>query len=198
MAGRSYGRCGVCALVFLDPAERPGPEEELAHYRTHENDPDDPRYRAFLSRLIDPLRPHLRPGMTVLDYGSGPGPAIRPMLAPHGVEVLHWDPFFALDEAALARTYDAITCSETAEHFFEPMKEFARMDRLLKPGGRLGLMTEVLTDAVDFRSWWYRRDPTHVCFYAPRTFAWLADRFRWGMTVAGRTVVLFAKTMRPR
>lgn len=187
-------RCGVCALVFVDPAARLAPEEELAHYRTHENDPADPRYRAFLSRLIDPLVPHLRPGMSGLDYGSGPGPAIRPMLRVHGIEVTDWDPFFAPDEATLARTYDVVTCSETAEHFFEPGPEFARIDRLLNPGGWLGLMTEPLTDEVEFRTWWYRRDPTHVCFYGPRTFDWIAARFGWHVRPAGRTVVLFRKS----
>jgi hypothetical protein len=190
----AYARCRVCALVFLAPAARLGPEAELAHYRTHRNDPADPRYRAFLSRLIDPLLPHLRPGMSALDYGSGPGPAIRPMLAAHGIQVTDWDPFFAPDEAALRRTYDLVTCSETAEHFFEPGREFDRLDGLLNPGGWLGLMTEPLTNEVDFATWWYRRDPTHVCFYGTRTFAWIADRFAWDMEIAGRTVVLFRKS----
>lgn len=193
--GRRYWRCRRCALVFLDPGDRPGREAERAHYLTHENDPSNMRYRAFLGRLLDPLLPHLRRGMVALDYGSGPGPAIAPMLAPQGITVTNYDPFFAPDEGALARTYDLITCSETAEHFHEPARDFARLDRLLQCGGWLGLMTEPLTEEVDFRTWWYRRDPTHVSFYGPRTFAWIGARFGWEPTVAGRTVVLFRKSL---
>ena len=191
--GRVYYRCGRCRLTFVAPAERPSRATELATYRQHRNDPADPRYRAFLARLIEPLLGHLRPSMVGLDLGCGPGPAIRPMLAERGLEVIDYDPLFRPDRAALDRRYDFITCSEAIEHFFDPGGELARVDRLLRPGGWLGVMLRMLTDDAGFARWWYRRDPTHVAFFRRETMAWIARRFHWQATFPGPTVALFHK-----
>ena len=79
--GRDYWRCPDCLATFLQPDQRPGRAEEKAHYDHHENDPDDPRYRAFLSKLSAPLLERLPPGASGLDYGCGPGPALAAMLS---------------------------------------------------------------------------------------------------------------------
>ncbi|MCP4306419.1 MAG: hypothetical protein GY788_16445, partial [bacterium] len=52
--GRSYSRCHACSARFLDPRHHPSFDDERRHYLHHENDPDDPRYRQFLSKLADP------------------------------------------------------------------------------------------------------------------------------------------------
>lgn len=192
--GSRYHRCGVCRLVFLDPAQRPSANEERAHYGTHQNDPDDPGYRAFLARLADPLAERLPPGAEGLDFGAGPGPALARMLEERGFPMRVYDPFFAPDADALRRTYDFVTCTETAEHFHHPAAELARLDGLLRPGGWLGVMTEMLDDARDFATWRYARDPTHVCFYAPETMRWIADAYGWRMERPARNVVLFHKS----
>ena len=191
--GRRYHRCPVCLLTFLEPAQLPDPKTELATYRLHRNDPADPRYRAFLARLTGPLLPHLAPGMAGLDFGCGPGPAIASMFATHGLEVAGYDPFFRPCPAVLERRYDFITCSETAEHFHAPGREFETLDALLRPGGWLGVMTTMLADDAGFAGWWYRRDPTHVCFYRRETMGWIAARFGWGVAFPGPTVALFRK-----
>jgi hypothetical protein len=196
-AGRRYLRCAACRLAFMAPEDRPDEAAELAHYGTHENDPADPRYRAFLSRLADPLAARLAPGAEGLDYGCGPGPALAMMLEERGFPMAVWDPFFAPDASVLDRTYDFVTCTETAEHFFHPAREFARLDGLLPAGGWLGVMTELLDDARDFSGWRYARDPTHVSFYAEETMRWIAEAFGWGMEIAGRGVVLFRKPAAP-
>jgi SAM-dependent methyltransferase len=193
LRGARYFACGVCRLVFLDPSRRPTAEAERAHYGTHRNDPDDPGYRAFLSRLADPLAERLAPGAEGLDYGSGPGPALPRMMRERGFRVRAYDPFFAPDEDALRRSYDFVACSETAEHFHHPAREFARLHGLLRPGGWLGVMTEMLDDARDFAGWRYARDPTHVCFYHADTMRWIAGAHGWRMESAGRNVVLFHK-----
>lgn len=194
----SYHRCPDCALVFADPSARLGPTEERGRYETHENDPSDPRYRAFLDRLAAPLALHLAPGAEGLDYGSGPGPTLSIMLEERGFPMSVYDPFFAPDPTVLTRTYDFVTCTETLEHFFEPGRELARLDRLLRPGGWLGVMTGVLTDDIDFERWWYVRDPTHVAFYHARTLEWISERFGWHLQRAGPTVALFRKGRAPR
>lgn len=196
LRGSRFYRCGVCRLVFLAPEQRPTAESERAHYGTHENDPDDPGYRAFLARLADPLAARLAPGAEGLDYGAGPGPALARMLVERGFRVRIYDPFFAPDDDALRRTYDFVACSETAEHFHDPAAEFARLDGMLRPRGWLGVMTEMLDDARDFASWRYARDPTHVCFYAAETMRWIADAHGWRMEAPARNVVLFQKPVR--
>ena len=191
--GIPYRRCGRCLLVFAEPDHRLEPEAERARYETHRNDPDDPGYRAFLDRLAGPLAERLEPGARGLDYGAGPGPTLSVMLEERGFPTRTYDPFFQPDPEPLEAVYDFVTCTETAEHFFEPGRTFEVLDGLLRPGGWLGIMTGVFTDDMDFASWWYVRDPTHVAFYAPETLRWIADRFRWTLERPSTNVALFRK-----
>ncbi|HEX6640119.1 MAG TPA: class I SAM-dependent methyltransferase, partial [Thermoanaerobaculia bacterium] len=190
--------CDTCGLTFVEPAQRPSTEAERARYATHRNDPDDAGYRAFLWRAAGPLLERLAPGAEGLDYGSGPGPTLSRMMREAGHPTADYDPFFAPDAAALARTYDFVTCTETAEHFFDPAAELDRIDGLLRPGGWLALMTTMRDDTLDFADWWYARDPTHVCFYRPRTMEWIAHRHGWQLERPHPNVALFRKPPRER
>ena len=46
-----------------------------------------------------------------------------------------YDPFFFPNKEIFSKTYDFITCTETAEHFFNPKKEFDLINTLLKKDG---------------------------------------------------------------
>ena len=198
VAGRDYFTCDACGLAFMSPEHFPSADDERRHYGTHQNDPADVRYRAFLSRVADPLVPRLRSGAEGLDYGSGPGPTLSVMLRERGFAVRDYDPFFAPEDDALARTYDFITCTETAEHFHRPAEEFARLDALLRPGGWLAVMTEILDADDRFAAWWYVRDPTHVCFYRRATMDWIARWRGWEAVAPSKNVTLFRKLEAPR
>lgn len=193
---RCYGLCGACGLVFLDPSLHPSAEAEAAFYQTHENSPEDPRYRKFLSQLWDPMRSLLAPGASGLDYGSGPGPTLNLMAQEDGFQCGIYDPFFAPDLSVLENRYDFVACSETAEHFHRPQEAFTRLAGLVKPGGWLGIMTLPPPDdneALD--RWHYRMDPTHVCFYRPETFEWISRQFGFcNPKRAGHRVFLLQKT----
>ena len=67
------------------------------------------------------------------------------------------------------------------------------LDRLLEPGGWLGVMTCFRQPGRDFASWHYRRDPTHVVFYREATFRRLADRLGWNCEFPSRDVFLAKK-----
>lgn len=177
LRGWRYRRCRVCALTWRDPDQRPGRRQERRQYELHDNRPDDPGYRRFLARVAEPLAARLPPASQGLDYGCGPGPALADLLGAGGHAVAGYDPFFFPDPAPLERTYDFVTCTETAEHFFEPGREFHTLSELLRPGGRLALMTGRLDDDARFGRWHYRHDPTHVCFYRPETLDWIASRY---------------------
>ena len=126
--GCEYRRCERCAATFLSPAQLPGPTEEKREYDKHRNDVDDPGYRRFLARLADPLIDRLAPSSEGLDYGCGPGPALAAMLEEAGHRVRLFDPIYQADDAALAQSYDFITCTEVVEHMHRPAEWCATHD----------------------------------------------------------------------
>ena len=171
---RDYFHCDTCDLVFVPPKFHLDTDAARQRYLTHDNNPDDPDYRRFLSRLWDELRPRLHVGARGLDYGAGPGPALAAMIKEDGFSAALYDPIFHPDESVLAHTYDFITCTETVEHFATPRADFLRLNELLAPGAYLAIMTDILEDIRKFPDWYYHRDPTHVAFYSPNTFQWIA------------------------
>jgi SAM-dependent methyltransferase len=190
---REYWRCAACCARFLDPRHWPTREEERAEYLLHENDAGEPGYRRFLGKLAGPLLARLAPASSGLDYGCGPGPALAAMLREAGHAVALYDPFFHADARSLERTYDFITCTEAAEHFHAPAEEFARLDRLLRPGGVLALMTCFQTDDARFAGWHYRQDRTHVVFYREATLRHVAERQGWTCEIPVKDVALMRK-----
>jgi hypothetical protein len=54
-------------------------------------------------------------------------------------------------------------------------------------------MTSFLTTNEAFDSWYYRRDPTHVVFYAEETFDVIAKQRNWHCEIITKDVVLFNK-----
>ena len=170
---RRYFACAECNLRFLHPSARLRPEEEKARYLTYNNDIADPRYREFVRPLYDEVRKHVRAGATGLDFGSGTGPVLADMLRRAGYEVRLFDPFFQPEAENLRQTYEFIVACEVVEHVFDPAAEFRRLRLMLRSGGLLGVMTLLLDDRIDFATWYYRRDPTHVAFYSQATFRWI-------------------------
>ena len=166
---------------------------EKQRYLEHNNDLKNKAYRAFLSKLSEPLKEKIPLGSHGLDFGCGTGPALADMLAQDGYEVSLYDPFFYPDKNVLSKQYDFVTCTETAEHFHNPRKEFDRLDGLLKPGAWLGIMTSFLTEDDEFENWYYRRDPTHVTFYSEKTFQVIASQRNWKCEIKSKNIVLLQK-----
>jgi SAM-dependent methyltransferase len=191
--GNRYERCGACQATFLNPEQRLSIEDEHAQYRLHRNDPNDQDYRRFLSKLAGPLLQKLPPGAKGLDYGCGSGPALACMLREAGHLVRLFDPLFFPDPEPLEDLYDFIVCAEVIEHFHRPAEEFARFDRMLRPGGWLALMTCFQTDDIRFENWHYRRDPTHVVFFREATLRDVARRFGWRCEIPVKDVALMQK-----
>ncbi len=171
---RDYNKCLICRLIFLSPEFHFNLAQEKARYDTHENSPQDSGYVSFLKKLADPLCQKIKPGDRGLDFGCGPGPTMSVILNERGFQVENYDPIYFPKKALLQESYDFITCTETIEHFYQPRKEFELLSRRLKPGGILGIMTEILHDETQFPTWWYPNDPTHVTFYQKETFEWIA------------------------
>jgi len=193
VSGLDYWRCPICLATFLDPLKLLSAEEEKERYAVHKNDPFDPGYRKFLSKLFDPLIKRLGTPKEGLDFGCGTGPALAQMLEDAGHKVALYDPFFYPDRSVLERKYDFVSCTEVFEHFHFPAREFKLLDGLLKPGGLLAVMTNFQTDDAMFERWHYRRDITHVVFYKEETLRQIAQCFNWDIEINVKDVAFFTK-----
>jgi len=178
---------------FLDPRQHPSISTEKREYDLHQNHSSDPGYRRFLDAIFKPLNRRLPPASSGLDYGCGPGPALVDMFREVGHEMSAYDPIYESDPQALDRRYDFVTCTEAAEHFHNPAKEFTTLNRLLKSGGHLGILTLFQNDDECFAEWHYRRDPTHVIFYREDTMAWIADQLGWTFDLTPPRLAIFQK-----
>ncbi len=175
---KNYWNCGICGLIFLDPAKYLSLAEEKAHYLTHNNDVNDLRYQEFVAELVDFVRRRVSPlGTRGLDYGSGTGPVVTKLLTEEGYKLDLYDPLFSSFKLNPDAQYDFIVSCEVVEHFHKASEEFLKLKRLLKKGAPLVMKTQPYESGTDFPSWFYRRDPTHVVFYRPTTFEWIKENF---------------------
>ncbi len=190
---REFYNCDVCDLVYVPDKYYLTPNEEKKRYNLHNNDPYDVRYRKFLNKLINEIKPYISKDMCGLDYGCGPGPALSIMLKEKGYKVQTYDPYFAKNNNIFNKKFDYITCTETVEHFYNPKKEFDKFDSLLSKKGLLGIMTGMLKDWNNFNDWHYYRDPTHVVFYSQKTMKWIAKQYSYKCIFPRKNIVIFLK-----
>jgi len=190
---RSYIRCSTCYLIHVPSEFHLAQDDEHRRYDSHQNSPADSGYRSFLSRLLTPLLPRLKPGQSGLDFGCGPGPTLSVMLQEYGFSMAVYDPFYAVDTTVLQRRYDFITCTEVIEHFARPDIEWRQLLELLNNGGRLAIMTAFYNEQMSFADWYYKNDPTHIGFYSTATFDWLALRDDLKVEYFGDSVAIFTR-----
>ncbi|NLV91353.1 MAG: class I SAM-dependent methyltransferase [Firmicutes bacterium] len=184
--GRDFYRCDTCALTFVPREQHLDAAEEKRRYSQHQNTIDNPGYVKMFTDKFPLLRKYCSDVKRILDYGCGPGPVLVELLRREGYEAIGYDPYFA-PEVDLSRPFDLIISTEAFEHFADPRKEMERIAGLVTSHGYLAIMTRQRSEAVDLQSWWYVRDPTHVTFYAPRTFDWMAQYFGYRVLYQDRT-----------
>lgn len=191
---RSYWKCSECDLVFVPSEFHLNSEQEKAVYDQHENNPDDPGYRKFLSRAWLPLREKLKPGEHGLDFGCGPGPTLSLMAEEDGYPCTIFDLYFAnTPEVLRERHYDFITSTEVIEHIAEPHAVLSQLLGMLKSLGHLCLMTKRHHPDQDFGKWHYILDPTHITFYSEATFHWIAQHFNCSVEFPAQDVTILRK-----
>jgi len=115
------------------------------------------------------------------------------MLTEAGHQMTLWDPFFEDHPEVLEQQYDFVTCTEVLEHLRQPLETLETFNRLIRPGGWLGLMTCFQTDDAAFAGWHYRKDPTHIVFYKAETIDFIADRLGWNCQIPRKDVALLQK-----
>lgn len=172
--GKNYHICSRCWLVYMDKRDHLSADEEKRRYSFHQNSIDDAGYVGFLGRVLNPAMEYLSVGMVGIDYGCGPNPVLSQMLTDRGMVCNYYDPFFfpKLDKS---KKYEFVFATECFEHFFSPDYELKQICEILNKGGILGIMTEMYSDVSNFAGWYYKNDPTHVCFYCKKTIEYICE-----------------------
>ena len=200
---REYWRCTSCELIFVPQSFHLTAEAEKSIYNLHTNNSNDVGYRQFLQRFINPLIDHLanqristKDPLSILDFGSGPGPTLSLMLQELGFECKNYDIYYANHPKLLKpRHYDVVTTTEVVEHLSNPYSVFQCMFSLLKPKATLAVMTKRSDTLERFKNWHYIQDPTHICFYNKATFKWIAKVFEAHVTFPESDVAIFHKLL---
>ncbi|MEC7641345.1 MAG: class I SAM-dependent methyltransferase [Nitrospinota bacterium] len=177
---REYRQCPDCRLIFVPSRYFLSPEEEKERYLEHENMLDNTGYVNMFLEKIKIVQSVCRGVHKVLDYGCGYEPVLQTLLTREGYAAEGYDSFF-FPQGNLEPGYDLIISTETFEHFRQPGSEIGKLVALLPPAGFLAVMTRFHcggdnpeASRENFRNWYYQRDPTHIAFYSPHTFAWIA------------------------
>lgn len=195
LIGREYWRCKICALIFVPPEFHWDAQAEQQIYQQHENHPDDPGYRRFLTRAAEPVLRLVAPHAKGLDFGCGPGPTLSLMLQEAGLDCANYDLYFASDPRCLMQKYDFITSTEVFEHLREPAAVLKQLVACLKPGGLLVIMTQRPLDQAAFQAWHYLMDPTHITFFSTDCFAWIARHFKLACLEIHTDVIVLRKSL---
>ena len=187
--------CPECSLVFKNPESYLSTEAEVTRYTTHQNVSTDQGYLEFLGRIIRPLKPFLPKKFYALDFGCGPGPTLSLLLEEVGGIVENYDPIFFPDAHLLVpETYDVVTCTEVVEHFKNPQQDWETLTGLVKDNGLLAIMTLLFSKEIDYKSWWYKNDTTHIVFYQKETLNYLARKYNLEILYTdNKSITIFKK-----
>ena len=188
-----YRLCSVCSLVFVLKEYYLDDEAEKARYDLHTNSCEDAGYRKYLTKVSEPVIKRLYEGAHGLDFGSGPGPTLSLILEDAGFDMKIYDHFYARDEEVLELKYDFITSTEVVEHLYEPKAVLDKLWSILNENGLLCILTQLYPDQEAFSSWYYKNDPTHVCFFSLKTLSWLAEQWKAELETVDKDLFIFKK-----
>ena len=187
----SFYSCQSCGLISKNQDMILSSQEESKRYQEHNNDPTDPGYQNFLLKAVNPLHQRLPSRSTGLDFGCGPGPTVSILMKELGHNVFNYDPYFFPDQTLLETKYDFVISTEVFEHMSSPHNELIKIKSMLKDNGLLCIMTQIYDESIDFSSWWYKNDPTHIVFYQESTFEWIASYFELSLIYLENNIVIF-------
>ncbi len=178
---REYFNCKLCNSVTVNPIYFITADEQKVRYKLHKNTLEDKGYKLFLEKFAKTALDFYKAErdfsllQNILDYGSGPEPALlklleeykKKQLVPETVQIKGWDPYFNTEHTIKEQEADLVLCLEVAEHFEKPLEGFQGLSNACKNGGIVAVQTMITKDTQDeFSKWWYKEDSTHVTFYS--------------------------------
>lgn len=174
---KNYYYCHKCKFIFAESKAVLNDQEQRRRYQMHNNKITDPVYRDYFKNFIDYAFSYIENKKRVLDFGSGPEPVLADVLKESGFKVEIYDKFFTPDNEVFNKKYEIITSTEVFEHLEYPMEFIEKLLNILEEKGYLLLMTcFYLNDIDSFSKWWYIQDPTHISFFNPKTFEYIAKK----------------------
>ena len=211
-------KCRTCSLVYLDPRPTLGDMATIypAEYHAFDFSEEDYglvhkiRSRLEAKRLLEYCGP-LPDGARILDVGCGDGFHLRLLrefgnkswdlegvdLDRRAIEAaeragsnVHFGSIESLD--LKPESYDVIYTIQTIEHVERPDEFLAAVSRLVKPGGRVVIVTDN-TDSVDFGLfkkgyWGGYHFPRHLNLFNKTSLSKLAQKT--GLLVDGLTTIV--------
>lgn len=178
---------------MLDPIDYVTDQEEKARYKTHNNDVHDIRYQTFVSPIVEAVKNNYHRKHLGLDYGAGTGPVITSLLEKEGYQLKLYDPYFHNYPKNLCKKYDYIICSEVIEHFHKPYAEFKALKKMLNSKGSIVCMTSLYDETINFETWYYKDDETHVFFYHHKALEWIKNEFSFSKLELAGELIRFSK-----
>ncbi len=172
-----YESCPVCQAIILRKDFIINDTEERAQYENHNNSFESKGYVEMFEKFLDYFWQDLnKNAKNALDFGSGPGPVLAQIMKNRALHVEIYDKFYQPKQIYLDKKYDLITSTEVFEHLQNPLETLIFFKKHLKKDGLIAIMTLFHdNNEENFWKWWYRRDPTHILFYTPKTFEVMAD-----------------------
>ena len=173
----NYYYCSSCQYISMDEGKIISAQEEREVYKQHNNTLENEGYvQMFKDFIAGNIVPYVKEGQKALDFGCGPGPVLAHLLRNKGLDVDIYDPYFFPQKTFLENKYVLITSTEVFEHLKDPLKTTTLLKDHIFSGGILAIMTQFHPGPQEFKDWWYRRDPTHISFFTPKTFKVLAEK----------------------
>lgn len=173
---KAYNICKNCQAIMLQDNFLVTNDREKAQYENHNNTFQSKGYVKMFEDFLDFFWNDLDENkINALDFGSGPGPVLSQILEKKGLQVDIYDKFYQPKKVFTNKQYDLITSTEVFEHLQNPFATLSLLKKHLKKDGMIAIMTLFHdNNEENFLKWWYRRDPTHILFYTPKTFEVLA------------------------
>lgn len=188
---QTYYKCETCSGIFVDSKELPDSKNEKERYELHDDDTNDNGYRKFVKPITSSIMKDFTTNNKGLDFGAGTSRIISTILKEQEYEILDYDPYFHIYPQLLEQKYDYISSCEVIEHFYTPYKEFKLLKSMLNKDAKLYLMTEPYNEGIDFSSWYYKNDPTHVFLYSKETFEWIKKEFGFSSLRVEKRLIIF-------
>jgi len=173
-----YYRCSSCGFLYLDDEFIIGKESEKSQYDMHKNSFDSLGYVKMFEDFIEKaILPYEKNIATALEFGCGSGPVLAELLSRKGMTVDKYDLYFYPKKVYEGKKYDLITSTEVFEHLKNPIEILEMLVEHTSNNGYIVLMTKFPPkDDKEFLAWWYRRDPTHISFFTPKSFEIMAEK----------------------
>lgn len=169
--------CPKCQGIFRDPDQFLSSIDEKERYLHHRNDMEDQGYHKFILPIINQVALHFSKGSHGLDFGCGHTPVLSNYLKNEGYHMSVFDPIFFKNHNAMNDHYDFIVCCEVIEHFYNPAYEFQKLFQTMGPNGKLICKTHLFEEGIDFDTWYYKNDPSHVFIYQAETMHWIKNNY---------------------